>query len=921
MKYLWTLMVFCSPLIGLAQEKLFNKKITLSVDSAKIRQFVDAIERQSNCFFYFDEQKFDGLVITMDVKDQPLEKVLQEAFQNKGVYYSIEDNHAIYLSTDAIISFAVGEKPVITVTKKYLSPAVKANEKSPPDPTVNPLIHISYEENKIYDIGIKTKTFGTGNATVAGYVRYHKTGEGISGASIAVEGFKIRAISDQYGYFSITLPKGKHTLHLKYVGLSDTKRQLMLYGDGKMTIVLTDYITALNVVNIASEKTSNVRSTLMGMQKVNIKTVKQLPALLGEPDIIRVILNLPGVTSVGEGSTGLNVRGGAVDQNLVLYDGATIYNPSHFFGFFSGFNPDVVKDAELYKSSIPIKYGGRLSSVLEVVTREGNHNKFSGSGGIGPLNAHLTFEGPIGKKTTFIAGGRATYSNWLLGLLDDEKYQRSKGGFQDLNLRISHDANEKNSIYFSGYLSADRFSLDGDSLYKYANKNVVVKWKRIFNNRLFSVVTAGYDSYNFSMESENGNINDFKFKFDVRQYHGKADFTYVPNVKHKFEAGLSAISYKLRPGDYFAIGKGQVLTNTVEPEQGLDAAVYLSDTYIMTPDLSLNVGVRFNLFHYNGPQTIYEYLPGAPRSTVSISNTIQKTGTIKSYIGLEPRASLRYTLSSNASIKMAYNRTRQNIHMLSNTTAISPMDTWKLSDNYLRPQIGDQFALGYYRNFKDNSIETSIEAYYKRIQHAITYKNGAELLLNPHIETEIANASGKAYGIEFLIKKTTGKLTGWLSYTFSRTFLKMDDPLVPSAVNNGNFFPADYDKPHVVNFISNYKLSHRFSVSLTTNYSTGRPITYPIARYYYADAYRMLYADRNTYRIPDYFRTDFSMNIEGNHKVKKLFHSSFTVGIYNLTGRRNPYSVYFVSENGKTNGYKFSIFGAAIPFATYNFKF
>lgn len=259
--------------------------------------------------------------------------------------------------------------------------------------------------------------------------------------------------------------------------------------------------------------------------------------------------------------------------------------------------------------------------------------------------------------------------------------------------------------------------------------------------------------------------------------------------------------------------------------------------------------------------------------------------------------------------------------MLSNTTAISPMDTWKLSDNYIRPQIGDQYAIGFYKNFRDNSIETSVEAYYKRIQNAITYKNGAELLLNSHIETDLANARGKAYGIELLIKKTSGKLTGWISYTYSRTFLKMEDPLVPSPVNNGNYFPADYDKPHVVNFISNYKFSHRFSVSLTSNYSTGRPITYPIARYYYSGSLRMLYTDRNTYRIPDYFRTDFSMNIEGNHKVKKLAHSSFTVGVYNLTGRRNPYSVYFVSENGKTNGYKLSIFGAAIPFATYNFKF
>ncbi|WP_182959536.1 TonB-dependent receptor [Pedobacter gandavensis] len=919
MKYLLTLMVFLAPLKGIAQEKLLDKKITLSLDSASIQQFVQAIEQQTNCFFYFDEQKIDSFYVTMNVKNETLAKVLEEVFQNTGIYYSIDEHH-IYLSSSAIISFALGEKSTFTAAKNDIFPR-KVRAKPVRNVAGISSLQSSYEEHKIYDIGIKTNTFGAGNATVAGYVKHHKTGEGISGVSISMLGVKIRAITDQYGYFSITLPKGKQILQFKYIGLTDTKRQLNLYADGKINIYMTDYIMALNVVNIAGEKSSNVRSTVVGMQKLNIKTVKQLPALLGEADIIRVILNLPGVTSVGEGSTGLNVRGGAVDQNLVLYDGATIFNPSHFFGFFSGFNPDVVKDAELYKSSIPVKYGGRLSSVLEVVTREGNHNKFSGSGGIGPLSGHLTFEGPIGKKTTFIAGGRSTYSNWVLNLLDDEKYKRSKGGFYDLNLRISHDANEKNSLYFSGYLSADRFKLDGDTLYKYGNANAVMKWKHIFHNRLYSIFTAGYDSYNFSLESNNNHINDYKFKFDVLQYHGKVDFTYLPNEKHKFEAGLSAISYHLNPGDFFPVGKGQVIPKRVEQEQGLESAAYLSDTYTMTSNLSLNVGIRLSVFNYNGPQTIYEYIPEAPRSITTLTDSILKTGNIKTYIGLEPRLSLRYTLSSDASIKLAYNRTRQNIHMLSNTTAISPMDTWKLSDNYIRPQIGDQYAIGIYKNFRDNSIETSVEAYYKRIQNAITYKNGAELLLNAHLETDIANARGKAYGVELLIKKTAGKLTGWMSYTYSRTFLKMDDPLVPLPVNNGNYFPADYDKPHVLNFISNYKFSHRFSISLTSNYSTGRPITYPIARYYYGGSYRMLYTDRNAYRIPDYFRTDISMNIEGNHKVKKLAHSSFTLGIYNLTGRRNPYSVYFVAEDGKVNGYKLSIFGAAIPFATYNFKF
>lgn len=914
-------MCFCTHAV--AQENILSTPVNVSLDSANIQTFVETIEHQTNCFFYYDDLKFDSFYVKMHVTDMPLQQVLDLAFKNTGIYYSVDERKSIFLTVNTTIALALGEQPPAVIVKsKYLhnksNAASAANSRSN---VVSPA-RVNFEENKIYDIGFKANEFGTGAATVAGYVRHNKTGEGVSGASIYVEGYRARAITDQYGYYTLTLPKGKHILRITCIGLTDTRRQINLYTEGKLIIHMTDYITSLKEVNIAGEKTSNVKSTVVGFNKVNIKTVKQLPTLLGEADIVRVLLNLPGVTSVGEGSTGLNVRGGAVDQNLVLFDGATIFNPSHFFGFFSGFNPDVVKDAELYKSSLPVKYGSRLSSVLEVSTREGNQNKFSGSGGVGPLSGHLTFEGPIGKNTSFIIGGRSTYSDWTLNLLEDEKYKNSSASFYDVNARITHTINDRNTIYVSGYMSGDKFRLDGDTLYQYGNKNAVVKWKHNFNNRLTSIFTAGYDRYDFQMESEQQDVTDFKFKFDIMQYHGKLDFTYVPNTVHRFETGLGAIYYKSHPGTISSVGKGSVVPDKMDSEQALDLAAYVADNITITPDLTLNVGVRANYYGYFGPRTVYEYAPGVPRDVRSITDTINKTGNIKNYIGLEPRVSLRYTLpDNNSSIKVAYNRTRQNIHMLSNTTAISPVDTWKFSDDYIQPQVGDQVAVGYYKNFKDNTIETSVEAYYKWIKHTLTYKSGAELFLNPHIETDVANATGKAYGVELLVKKTAGKLTGWVSYTYSRTFVKMDDPLVLSPINGGDYFPADYDKPHVVNFISNYKFSHRFSVSLTANYSTGRPITVPIGRYYYGGAYRMYYADRNTERIPDYFRTDLSMNIEGNHKTNKLFHSSFTVGVYNLTARRNPYSVYFVTENGKVNGYKLSIFGSAIPFATYNFKF
>nr|WP_121269913.1 carboxypeptidase-like regulatory domain-containing protein [Pedobacter schmidteae] len=901
-------------------QTILDQKISIQFDSVGIDQFVEAIEAKANCHFYYNKRAFDSFFVKHTFYDEKIKEILNKSFFDYKIYYAADDDGSIYLTTEKPIVLALGEYIPLPIEAGAATKREAGSKKINND-VYSPLKRAAFEENKIYDIGYKSSTFNSGNATLAGYVKHSKSGEGVSGASISVLGSTTRTVTDQFGYYSITLPKGPHTIKVNFIGLEDTKRNINLYSDGKLNIAMVDFITALNVVTISTEKSSNVKSTVMGAQKISIKNVKQLPRLLGEADLVRVLLTLPGVTSVGEGSTGMNVRGGAVDQNLVLFDGATIFNPAHFFGFFSGFNAEVVKDAELYKSSIPVKYGSRLSSVLEVVTREGNRNKISGSGGIGPLSGNVTLEGPIGKKTSFIIGGRSTYSDWTLGLLENEQFRHSSAKFYDANLRITHDINDKNTVYLTGYKSGDRFKLDGDTTYRYGNSNAVLKWKHNFNNRLFSVFAVGYDHYDFNMISDRNTINDYHFNFNIGQVHGKAEFVYTPNAKHKFEAGLSAIRISSNPGDYKAIGKGAAIPVHIQQENALETALYFSDNYTINPNLSFNLGFRANMYNYLGPREVYQYAQAKPRTEESITDTLPRTGNIKNYFGFEPRISVRYSFSANASIKLSYNRTRQNIHMLSNTTAVNPTDTWKLSDEYIRPQIGDQLAIGYFRNFKDNSIETSLEVYYKRIQHALTYKNAAKLLLNSHIETDVANATGKAYGLELLIKKTAGKLNGWISYTYSRTLMKMDDPLVEEPINKGNYFPADYDKPHVFNFISNYKFSHRFSVSLTANYATGRPITMPVARYYYGGSYRMLYDDRNNSRVPDYFRTDLSINIEGNHKVKKLFHSSFTLGVYNLTGRRNPYSVYFTAENGKINGYKLSIIGTAIPFATYNFKF
>ena len=614
---------------------------------------------------------------------------------------------------------------------------------------------------------------------------------------------------------------------------------------------------------------------------------------------------------MAKSSTGFNVRGGSADQNLILLNGSTIYNPSHFFGFFSAFDPDIVQDIELYKSSIPEKFGGRLSSVLDITEREGNNKKFTGSAGIGLLTSRLSIEGPIDSgRTSFIFGGRTTYADWLLKTLPKD-YKNSSASFYDLNLNISHHIDNKNTLFLSTYFSNDGFRLNSDTSYKYGNRNASLRWKHNFSNKLFSVITGGYDYYQYSISSTANPVNAYRFSFDIQQINFKSDFTYYLSPKHTLSFGLNSIKYKIDPGSNQPLGSSsKVVPNIVPAEQALESALYLGDKYDITPALSVSAGIRYSLYNYLGPQTIYQYAPGVPRTTGNVKDSVKyNSGSfIHTYGGPEIRVSARYIIDEDLSVKASYNSLRQYIHLLSNTTAVSPTDIWKLSDPNIKPQFGDQVSLGLYKNFNSNTIETSIEGYYKHIHNYLDYRSGATLVLNKHIETDVVATQGKAYGVEFLVKKSTGQLNGWLSYTYSRTLLRQDDPGGGVPINGGSYYPANYDKPHSVNFVGNYRFTHRYSISVNTVYSTGRPITYPIGEYYYGGAERVLYSDRNQYRIPDYFRTDLSINIDGNHKVHQFFHSSWTIGVYNLTGRQNAYSTYFTEQGGGIQGYKLSIF-------------
>ncbi|HET6256978.1 MAG TPA: TonB-dependent receptor [Puia sp.] len=903
-----------------------QKRVTGNFEGYSFARLAARLEAETGYRFYYDPSDVDSMSIDMTLNKATVRQILDELFQNTDLHYSIDSAGRVFITRHVTI--------VTSLPPRFggkLPPAAQADNSKliladdQQQAEKNRLRQL-LAENRIYEIGIRTARSGQGKATVAGYIKDDKSGEPIVGASVFADSTSIAVTTDQFGYYSLTLSKGRHIIRLSDAGMKDTRRQIILYSDGQLNVEMHEAVTTLKAVIVSAEKTSNTKSVQMGVNRLNIKTIRQVPVVFGEADVLKVVLTLPGVTSVGEASNGINVRGGSTDQNLILFDGATVYNPTHLFGFFSAFNPDVVKGIELYKSAIPEKYGGRISSVLDVSMPDGNTKKWTGVAGIGPLTSQLAVEGPLRKdKTTLVAGLRTTYSDWILNILPaSSAYNNSTANFYDGNMRITHTIDANNTLYLMGYYSFDQFSLDNDTTYKYSNASANIKWKHLFNNRHNALFTAGIDEYQYNISDTHDSAGAFKLGFKIDQAYFRAEFTYAPDNKNQISYGLSTIHYKLYPGTYSPAGKESLVADSAVPaEQGFESALYLGDQFAVSNKLSVSGGLRYSIFNYLGPHDVYNYAPGLPRELSTIADTsVYGSGKfIKTWSAPEIRASARYSLSETGSVKLSYNTLEQYIHMISNTISVSPTDIWKLSDSHIRPQHGKQISLGYYQNFAANTIETSVEVYYKWINNYLDYKSGASLLLNPHLETDVLETKGKAYGAEFLIRKLTGKLNGWISYTWSRTFLRQDDPLAGEKINNGDWYPASFDKPNNFNFIGNYRFSHRYSISANVVYSTGRPITLPLAVFDLDGSPGLYYSQRNQYRIPDYFRTDLSVIIDGNHRIKQATHNFWTFGVYNLTGRKNPYSVYFIQESGTIKGYQLSIFGTPIPFITYTIKF
>jgi len=903
--------IVCILSLSLSLEAQEKYKISTNYKDLSFIDFVSRVESLLPVkFFYMDEWVKD-----MKLGDYPdcttLSCVMDYLLRGTSLYYYIDDLGNIVITNN----YAV---------KVTNTPVEKNNKFLPPTDYSSSGDNQQIEGNVSVEIGNPAEKNKPGSVAISGYINNKDTREPVPGVTVFIQKLSLGTISNEYGYYTLPLPRGAHLLQFSFIGMREKMVNLNLYGTGELNVEMNSVMIPLKETIVSAQKNVTLQRFEVGAEKINITSFKLLPTSLGESDIIKSILMIPGVQSVGEGSTGFNVRGGSADQNLILLYGAPIYNASHFFGFFSAVNSDIIRDVTLYKGGIPSRYGGRISSVLDIGTIEGNRKKFAGTAGISPITTHVSLEGPIIKDTlTYLFTARTTYSNWIFNLVQDPDLKNSRATFYDLNGKITYDLNKNNKIDFSAYTSHDSFQFNSDTTYSYNNNIFALKWRHFFNTRFFSSFSLNNSSYNYDISSQYLATEAFVLSHKINSTGFKADFNWFLG-RNEINFGLDLTRYAVIPGSYQPNGDSSlVVPHTIDKEQAFEGALYIDDKFIFTDFLSVNVGLRMSSFYSFGPQSVMIYNPDYSKSKSTINDTLNfKSGEVSSkYGGPELRVSLNFRLSDKNSLKINYNRTRQYIHLLSNSASISPTDTWKLCDYYLKPQVGDQLALGFYEMLFKNTFEASAEIYYKNIRNMADFKGGTSLIMDENIEKDIVNVKGKAYGIELVLKKTEGKFRYTIGYTYARTFLKSLGTFSDEIINSGEWFPANFDKPNDLAVQFYYLFSRRISVSCNYTWSTGRPITYPIATYRVSDKLMVTYSDRNEYRIPDYSRLDLSLRVSGNLRSHRIAHPNWTFSVYNVLGRQNVYSIYFKQEGEIVNGYKLSVFGRAIPSVTFSFDF
>ncbi|MBA2613922.1 MAG: TonB-dependent receptor [Bacteroidetes bacterium] len=771
------------------------------------------------------------------------------------------------------------------------------------------------------------RTFSQDKFSISGYVKDSKNGESLIGATVYKLGSSVGASANEYGFFSLTLPKGEHTIAVSLIGYATYTFAVNLDKNITKNYELAEEGKQLDEIVVTGEaEDKNIKSTEMGTTKLDIKQISKIPAMFGEVDIVRAIQLLPGVTTVGEGASGFNVRGGNIDQNLILLDEAPVYNSSHLFGFFSVFNPDAVKDVKLIKGGIPSQYGGRVSSILDIRMKEGNSKKFAVNGGLGTVFSRLSIEGPIIKdKMSFIIAGRRSYIDALVKpfVKKTNPIKDAQFYFYDLTAKINYRINAKNTVFASSYFGRDVFGAVAFK-FNWGNATATLRWNHIFNNKLFMNVSGFYSNYKYFLGFKLPQLNQkFEWTSNVINYSVKPDFTYFLNTKNTLRFGAQALLYDFLP--YDAIGQfaeGSSVKFKSEKRYGVEYSAYIGNEHKIRPRLTFEYGLRVSLYNYIGKGTAYYYRDTIPNEPKPLDSThhFSNGQPIKQYINPEPRFSMNYVINSESSIKASYNRMAQYLQLISNTAASTPLDVYTIASNNLKPLIADQGSVGYFRNFKDNTYETSVEVYYKYLQNQLDYVDNADLFINERVEGQLIQGLGRAYGAEFYVKKNKGKIKGWISYTLSKT-----ERLV-RGISNDNWFFSRYDRTHCLNTSLNYDISKRWNISTNFVFLSGTPASFPNSKIQIQN-YNIPYNTdniRNNYRITPYHRLDLGATYTFKKNETRRYKQTLVFSVYNAYNRRNAFSIYFQAKNGEPNqteAVRFSVIGSIVPAITYNFNF
>ncbi len=881
-------------------QSILDTKITENFQNQPISSILEKIGQTNQISIFYKASALPTQPINIAFDLKPLSIVLPELLKETELGFLAYRSYGILILPAKIIEEGYTAEYYQTLE------AVSTKEELANKNTIN--------------IGAIDNLNPSGKAIIEGTVQAESTLEAIIGATVFITDLNQGVSTDEKGHFRLEVPLGEHELQIQYLGHEDLNQLIKVYNNGAIALTLSQGAVDLDEVIITAKTADfNVDNAQIGLTNIDVAAIKKLPTFLGETDIIKGLLLQPGVSTLGEGAIGFNVRGGAVDQNLVIQNEGIIFNSSHALGFFSTFNADLIKKITLYKGSMPAQYGGRLASVLDVEMRDGDFQGVKVKAGIGPVSGRVSLEGPIIKgKSSFIAGFRSTYSDWVLNLIKVPEIQQSTVFFYDANLNFTHRFNEKNTLIFSAYASHDNFGFNQDFGFDYGTKNAQLIYKKTFSEKLFSKLSVGTSRYE-STQLELGGTNASELDINLNYYKLKELVTFLPTKKLSIHGGFSSIWYRVEPGAIRPRGTiSQIIPKSLEFEQSLESAVFANADWAISPAWLVSAGLRLSHYQNIGPKTVFQYVDEtAPTLESTIGNQrFEKGKSIATYTQLEPRFSLRYRLNASTSIKAGYSRTAQYLNQIFNTNTATPSSQWQLSNAYIKPLRAHNFSIGYFRNFDNNIWETSMETYFRSIDPLFDYIDFANLTVNEQIETQLVSGIGRSYGLEMSIKKTTGNIHGALSYTFSRSDQKV------AGINEGQWYLSNLDKPHDISLLVNLQPNQRNTFTFNFNYASGRPTTVPIASYQENNGVVVpIYSTRNQFRIPDYHRLDFAYTRGKGYKKGKKFKTSWTFSIYNVYGRRNAFSVFYSQKPFKSpKANRLSILGNAFPAITFNFE-